>query len=62
MDFTDNYLSYEPGGIGRHLTFLAAQGFIYFTALLLLECQQLRRLWYILRGRWSLHPLVRGLY
>lgn len=53
VDFTANYLSYEPGGIGRHLTFLGAQGVLYFAALLLLESHLLHRFCYTLRRYWS---------
>jgi len=51
VDFTENYLSLEPGGVGRHLTFLAAQGLLYFAVLLLLESHLLRRLGHQLRRR-----------
>ena len=53
INIAEDYLSFEPGGIGRHVTFLAAQGVIYFTALLLLESHVLRHFFYILRRYWS---------
>jgi len=53
FDFTENYFSYEQGGIGRHLTFLGAQGLFFFAVLLLVESQLLRRFLYHLRRRWS---------
>jgi len=53
FDFNENYLSYEPGGIGRHLTFLCAQGVLYFTVLLLIESRLLRRFFYKLCRHWS---------
>ena len=49
IDFNENYLSFEPGGIGRQLTFLGVQGLLYFTALLLVESRLLHRLCYTLR-------------
>jgi len=49
IDFNEKYLSFEPGGIGRHLTFLGVQGLLYFTALLLVESRLLHRLCYMLR-------------
>lgn len=57
IDFTENYLSYEPGGIGRHLTFLGAQGVLYFAVLLLIESQLLRRFCYKLRRHSSLQDI-----
>jgi len=49
VDMTENYLSYEPGGIGRYLTFLGAQGAFYLAAVLLLETGLLYRCCYTLR-------------
>jgi len=53
FDFTANYLSFEPGGIGRHLTFLAAQGLLYFAVLLLVESRLLRQFCYVFRRHLS---------
>jgi len=49
VDFTENYLSFESGGIGRHLTFLGVQGVLYFTAVLLVESRLLHYVRYTLR-------------
>lgn len=53
FDFTANYLSFEPGGIGRHLTFLGVQGLLYFTVLLLVESRLLHQFFYTLRRQFS---------
>ena len=53
IDFAENYFSFEPGGIGRHLTFLVAQGVLYFGVLLLIESHLLRQFCYNLRRHWS---------
>lgn len=53
FDFTANYLSFEPGGIGRHLTFLGVQGLLYFTVLMLVESRLLHQFFYTLRRRFS---------
>ena len=39
LDYNTDYLSWEAGGIGRFLVFLAIQGQIYFAILFLLESQ-----------------------
>jgi len=53
IDFTENYLSLEPGGIGRHLLFLGVQGLLYFSALLLVESRLLHHVCYTLRRHCS---------
>jgi len=53
IDFNENYLSLEPGGIGRHLVFLAVQGVLYFTALLLVESHVVHLVCYTLRRHCS---------
>ena len=57
IDFTENYLSWEAGGIGRHLTFLGVQGLLYFAALLLVESHLVHRFCYMLR-RYCLPQVV----
>ena len=58
VDISENYLSYEPGGIGRHLTFLGAQGVLYFAMVLLLESHLLRHFCYTLHRYWSSQVIV----
>jgi hypothetical protein len=48
LDFTENYLSMERGGIGRHLVFLASQGFLYWICIALIESRLLIRLYTVL--------------
>ena len=58
IDISENYLSYEPGGIGRHLTFLGAQGVLYFAMVLLLESHLLRHFGYTLRQYWASQVII----
>ena len=46
LDYEENYLSLQPGGIGRSLVFLAAQGYLYFLILFLIESRLLQVLYY----------------
>ena len=56
LDYTSNYLSWERGGIGRHLVFLACQGIVYFLILFVIESQALQHLWYLLHPRAEVFP------
>ena len=51
LAYTNNYLSWERGGIGRHLVFLTCQGFVYFLFLFIIESQALQHLWYLVRPK-----------
>jgi hypothetical protein len=45
LDFTENYLSMERGGIGRHLVFLAIQGCFYWICIALIESRIILQLY-----------------
>lgn len=45
LDYNENYLSWQPGGIGRMVTFLFLQGIFYFSLLILFES----RVWQSIR-------------
>ena len=49
LDYNENYLSFEVGGIGRMLVFLAVQGVIYFTLLYLIESGVFKKIFYLIR-------------
>ena len=49
--YTSDYLSWEKGGIGRYVAFLAIQGVVFFTILLVIETQVPKTLWYLVCGR-----------
>ena len=51
IDFNSDYLSMEPGGIGRMLVFLAFQGCLYFSLLILLELRLVQTAWYNMTQR-----------
>ena len=46
MEYSEDYLSWQPGGIGRHLVFLAGQGCLYFSILFLIDSKAGQRVWY----------------
>lgn len=46
LDYEKNYLSLQPGGIGRSLVFLAVQGYLYFIILFLIESRTLQVIYY----------------
>ncbi|XP_069124776.1 phospholipid-transporting ATPase ABCA3-like [Argopecten irradians] len=49
--YRDNYLSWEQGGIGRMLVFMAIQGVVYFSMIILLESGLSLRFRYLLGHR-----------
>ncbi|XP_041362406.1 phospholipid-transporting ATPase ABCA3-like [Gigantopelta aegis] len=57
-DFNTDYLGWEANGIGRMLTFLTLQGFVYFSLVFLIESELLKTLFYKLRNWQNVHPLV----
>ncbi|XP_055881820.1 phospholipid-transporting ATPase ABCA3-like [Biomphalaria glabrata] len=50
VKFQENYLAWEKPGIGSYLIFMAIQGAVYFTIVLLIEYHIFQRLWYLIRG------------
>ena len=49
-NFQENYLSWEPRGIGRMFTFLAVQGLVYFSMVLIIESNIPRRIFYCIKS------------
>lgn len=43
IDYQDNYLAWDKGGIGKHLLFLGADGFVYFILLFYIEWSSRRQ-------------------
>lgn len=52
--YQENYLAWEPDGIGRELVFLFAQGIFFFTLVLIIDSDILLTVWYKLRPQSSL--------
>ncbi|XP_074649372.1 phospholipid-transporting ATPase ABCA3-like isoform X2 [Tubulanus polymorphus] len=50
IDYQENYLSMQQGGIGRPLVFMFLQGVGYFMLVFALESQIFHRLWSLLTG------------
>jgi len=46
MNFNENYMTMEPGGIGRMLVFLAVQGVVYFVIVFMIELNVFKNLMY----------------
>ncbi|KAH9488682.1 ATP-binding cassette sub- A member 3 [Bulinus truncatus] len=50
VPFQENYYALEKPGIGVYLIFMAIQGAVYFTIVLLIEYHIFQRIWYLIRG------------
>ena len=53
IPFAEDYTDWVAPGIGRQLTYMTLQGFVYFGLLLLVEYHVPQRLCYAIRGDWD---------